>query len=146
MRDGAVNFPAGGAAEFPGGLKRGGLLGLDCSDGCNRSAPGSGTGVCAMPGTATSASTANGAKTCALTAKRVTLSGRRRRGTRPPRPEAAPARPLGAPRGNAPRDGQHGTPDGGPLVNGVKTDMVNERLSRLAPEATRPRKRPENSG
>src|ERR1700761_187888 len=27
-----------------------------------------------------------------------------------------------------PRDDRHGPPDGRPLVNGVKTDMVNERL------------------
>lgn len=35
---------------------------------------------------------------------------------------------LGAPRGDVPRDGQHGPPRGRPMVNGVKTDMVNERL------------------
>ena len=43
-RDGALNFPGGGAWSGGGdpvlpGTKIGGLLGLPCSDGCNRSAP-----------------------------------------------------------------------------------------------------------
>src|SRR5271168_1979890 len=58
----------------------------------------------------------------------------------------APKPHLGAPRGNAPRDGQHGPPHGGPLVNGVKTVMVNERLIRPASAMGQVRKRSEISG
>src|ERR1700691_1957019 len=86
MRDGAVNCPAGGAWSagavpvFPG-TKVGGLLGLPCSDGCNKSPLALpfafGSADCALPRVGTSATIAMAAKI----ARPVTLSGRQRRGT-----------------------------------------------------------------
>src|ERR1700676_1739537 len=108
MRDGAVNLPVGGAwfgvAEFPGRTNLGGMLGLPCSDGANRSAPGS--GVCARLGAAISARAA----TSADTTKPVSLRGRQRRGTcdllapKPPlRVTSRAARPRVATRHATPR-------------------------------------------
>src|ERR1700691_3378467 len=82
MRDGAVNCPAGGAWSagavpvFPG-TKVGGLLGLPCSDGCNKSSFEFGSADCVLPRVGTSARIAMEAKI----ARPVTLSGRQRRGT-----------------------------------------------------------------
>src|SRR5581483_1997029 len=46
----------------------------------------------------------------------------------------APAPQIaGAARGTRPRERQHGPPKGRPLVNGVETDMVNERLIAICP-------------
>ncbi len=131
MAEGTVNCPAGGAwfeggAELPGGAKVGAAAGLPCSDGCNRSVSACGAAVCAVLGAGASANSAMGA--AAAKPNRtgpMTLRGRQRRGTMPPRPEAAI---LGAPRGRTPRERHHGPPDGRPLVNGLETDMVNERL------------------
>ena len=59
--------------------------------------------------------------------------------TNHPPGEPAPAR--NALRGNGRRDHRHGPPSGGPMVNGVKTDMVNDRLTGIAPAARLPLQR-----
>ena len=158
MRVGAVNLLVGGgwfsAGDiWPGLRKRGGVVGLPCSVGCNRSlaefaAIAVGGGVCgAGVGGVCAAAGSGHAPSIAATATPATIGARRRclpGGGLAPRartsvtvrvtselPKPTTVWSRNAARGLFPC-GNRAIParaaELAPMVNGIRTDMVNERL------------------